>query len=40
VLQLCQRENRTCIVIQLFHSDTSVSHMYFSVTVKEKCIVN
>jgi len=35
VLQLYQRENRTCIVIQLFHSDATRSHVYFRVTLKE-----
>jgi len=40
VLQLYQLENRTCILIELCHSDTSVSLVYFSVTVKEKYIVN
>ena len=39
VLQLCQRKNCTCIVIQLCHIDRAVSDVYFSVTVKEKCPV-
>ena len=39
MLQLCQRKNCTCIVIQLCHIDTAVSDVYFSVTLKEKCTV-
>ena len=39
MLQLCQRKNCTCIVIQLCHIDTAVSDVYFSVPLKEKCTV-
>jgi len=37
VLHLCDRKKCTCIVIQLCEIETAVSHVYFSITLKEKC---